>query len=652
MFRCSKDLAFHLRVMKAIMKPGLCLNYFTVELMLDEYSRNNSILGAECLRISAWLQNHKHITKSGIALPDNIQIHQTFVDASLKYSKDTRYFALSIENFIMAYDTKVITKNEPFHFTVLLTNLENAHVNVHKLLLELFKRMVKCYKADAYYDKDMINDVIELPWTNRNKFSLLANLIWVNHELLMLHPKFKMSMFLEGIQIGLTNRHLLSASQSLIKSMQSKDAFKFQLVDTLAQLLWNDVDEQKVKNVLQFWLSPFDPQLMGKLYAALSEGGKLRGIPTTSEKFYRVLLLRNGFKRNFDYPELDERIRDFACDIDELPKKIEIFHILMDQVQSETDDHQRLSNILVLLKFLRFNISIKDSGFVELNVMRKLPDLFNLLATRKFRHEVILKEIFGVIRDDLYQHGLDLGCYESITFSLQLLQVILKLYFGASEARPRKANKSESSLGFGKYLRDNRIWDVTSDSNFKQLVKLMQEDDNSDLSDLAMRILTDYFIKTSLVDGMQFDGESFSTWIDEKVTDALKQPAVSSSASAFRHFVLKFEHCVTKDLGVQELLTTINLLKSLFMNLKKSPDPAQSLQEGVHLFKLMDCINYGITRLEPGKVQRTVTPVLNVLNKLIACHFLDFITDPSAPSSFEMIDEKMTKMIGKSRDES
>lgn len=643
-FQSSKNLLFHMKVMKAMMKPALCMNYFSVELLLDEYSRNTNIVGSECLRIYGWLQNHKFITKFNVYLPKNLQIHETFVQASLKYSKDTRYFALAIENYIMAYDTKVISENDSFTFPVVLTNLENSHQGVHKLLLDLFKRMVCCYSEQACNDKAMINDIIELPWNNRNKYPLLAIVIANNIDLLLTHPQFRMSSFLEGMLVGLTIHHLLATSQSLVKVIHSRDVFKCQLMEMISKVLWHG-DEQLVQNLIKYWISSFNGEFLEKLYNMMREDGKFTNVPTTSAKFYRLLMLRNAFKRIFNEPELDSRIKDFSCVIDGLPMKIEVFHILMDNIYVETDPHRRLENILTALKFIRFNMCIEDSSFIDQHVMRKLPDFFNLLASRKMQNIHIHTEIFGIIQTDIYQRGITLGSYESLTFSLKMLNIILKQYCGSAGSRLSKNTNIEGNLCFGKYLKDNQIWDVTSSLIFMQLIKLVEGDENSDLSELAVNLLVEYFIKKSLVDDFSVDGVNFEGWINKKVVDALNQADITSAAAAKRYFILKFELLMTKNSSTHELLCTVDLLKSRFMKLKTDSDPVKSMEEGSHLFNLMDCINYGIKRLTPSEVKVNLIPVLNVLLKIIAYHFMDFISDSEVPPSFEILDEKLMKLL-------
>lgn len=608
-FQTSKDLSFHLKVMKAILKPALCMNYFFVEQLLSWYEKEISSLGAECLRVYTWIQNFKHIETVNVFLPDNLRIAECFEDGSLKYSTETRYFALSIENMITAYDCDMMI-NHQFWLTIILTNLENSHQNVHKLLLELYKRMVMKYKEGDYGDNKLVEKVIELPWTSRNKYPLLAHLISVNHEFLLKSPNFRMADFIDGLQVGLTLHHLLAPSQTLVKVLRGKDTFKQPLIEMFAQVMWHG-DEKIAINLIKFWFSTLNEKEQVTLFNTMNKDRKFdANISTTSDKFYRLLLLRNAFKKIFAVPGLDIKIRQFACDIDDLPLKIEIFHVLMENVQTESDQLQRLEDVLIALKFIRFNITIEESSFVDQHIMRKLPDFFNLLASKKMSYINVLKEIFAIVRDDIFLQGFEINSYESITFSLKFLNVILKQYCGSSGARLSRNTNYEGNLSFGKYLKDNEIWNVTSPLIFNQLIKLMKDNENGDINELAMRLLVEYFIKKQLVEDLSVEGENFVTWIDKKVETILNQPTINASPGADRHFILKFEYLLSKGLFDQELQSMINDLKQRFVKLKNEDDPVASMENGLLIrssfiiYIFLKCFSFYFHRLEPLQTHR------------------------------------------------
>lgn len=201
-FWTSKDLSFHMKLLKSTMKPALCMNYVQVELLLDRYAMVVSNVGAECLKTYIWFQNNSFLEAVDVLMCNTIHFHENFVQTSLKYSGDTQYFALAIENYVSAYDIGQIGVCKEFTWTVILTNLENSHQNVHRLLLELFKRMMRCYNASERICSGMVSDILRLSWTNRNKYHFLAIIIATDTDILLQHKGFNSVMFYEGIQVS------------------------------------------------------------------------------------------------------------------------------------------------------------------------------------------------------------------------------------------------------------------------------------------------------------------------------------------------------------------------------------------------------------------------------------------------------------------
>ena len=621
------------------------MNYAYVEAMLQKHKPIN----AECLRIYTWLQNIPFITAYDVDLPtgpSRFEICETLDATSTQYSIYSEFFAVAIENYtIMTYSVDLKPKNKEEVFGLLLDNLENSHQNVHKLLLELFKKMAKYYDEESKTDQEMIAKVIGMPWTNRNKYQLLAILISTNCDALLSHSSFNIDHFMGGIQTGLTTHHLLAPSQTLVKAIKDKDPFKPKLIEIVARVLWFGED-QIADNLIKFWFSSFEPKLMEKVYTTMCQNKTFAVfIPTTSRKFYRLLMLRNAFKRVFKDHELDERVMNFACEIESVPTKIQIFHILIDNVHAEIFDRRRFQKILALLKFLQFNMCIKDSSFIDQHIMRKLPDVFNFLASMKMRNVEVLKEIFGIIVRDIYQYGIDLGTYESLSFSLKLLNIVLKQYFSDSGNRLSKKTNIEGNLSFGQYLKENQIWDVTSNEIFITLIKQVEGDEHSDISEMTEKMIVEHFISKQLGESFIVDGEKFVNWINMKVNETFKQKEISSAASTNRYYILKFEHLIhwSPNLANEELRNMIELTEKQFNMIEKDKDPVKSMEEGRHLFRHLDCVNYAIKRCKQVDAKR-----INTFMKEIMNHFLLYISHPKVPPTFEFFDEKLCKLLDRS----
>lgn len=642
----TKDISIQKIIMKALIKPALCMNYVYVEQFLREFG---SEIGAECLRIHGWLNNSKFIKAFGVHLPNNLQIRECFEMTAAKYSNDSRYFELAISNYIAAYDNSERATNASSAFKIILSNLENSHIGVHKQLLELFKRLIICYDEESQHDVIMLNTILELPWTNRNKYFLLTQIVIINIDLLLNHKNFNLTSLLKGIQTGLSIHHLMAPSQTFVKAIYAREPFRSKFMKMVAELLWT-AEVQVAKNLIKYWFTSFDQKFIEQLYQVMNADDKTSCIATTSPQFYRLLLLRNVFKRTFNDPQLDARIREFSCHIDDPAIKIEIFHILIEGVLSESNEVQQLQNILTLLQFLRHNMLTEDSSFADHHVMKRLPEFFNLLASRKLRNLQLQQEIFTIIRNDIYEHGVVFGSYESVVFSLKFLRVILKQYCGGVGGdRFSKNTNIEGNINFKKFLQANKIWDLTSEQIFLQLLKLVNECQNSDLSELALEILVKYFVNSSLVENVLMDnGATFNDWVSKRIYDLFNDPEISTAYSAKRYFALKFEMSINKGLGVHEMLCTIDELKKRFLKLQKSGDPVHAMTQGLHLFNVMDSINIGVRRLDPQISMQKIIPVLQVLLKIITYHFMDLINDPAVTTSFEVLDQKLIALIAKS----
>lgn len=62
---------------------------------------------------------------------------------------------------------------------------------------------------------------------------------------------------------------------------------------------------------------------------------------------------------------------------------------------------------------------------------------------------------------------------------------------------------------------------------------------------------------------------------------------------------------------------------------------------------MIDCVNYGLKRLEPSQVKLQLIPALSILLKIITSYFLNFMSDENVPPSFEILDQKLTSILAK-----
>lgn len=356
------------------------MNYLQMRGLFDTYAEENGKLAADCLRTHAWLQNYNFTEKFGVHLPDNLRIVESFNKlGNMSYNNETRFFALATENLLTAYQTKVVQKFSKIVFEVLMKNLENQQKNVRPLLFVLFKHLITCFVQPSLievepsvceelgnpsnqknYEENVVSEIMFLPWTNRNKFVLLTHLIAIKPESLLQHSNFHLASFINGIFVGLSMHHLYPQSQSLVKVIQNKDPFRNTLIASVSKFLEESTDDVLVENLVKYWFPSFDAKFLDKVKENFVQDKTVLQTPLTSTKFYRTLMLRNAFKNKFS-DEFDERVTKFACDVEDLQTKVQIFVMLTKNVYLEP----QLDNILIAFKFIRHHICFKGKKPVQ-----------------------------------------------------------------------------------------------------------------------------------------------------------------------------------------------------------------------------------------------------------------------------------------------
>lgn len=267
--------------------------------------------------------------------------------------------------------------------------------------------------------------------------------------------------------------------------------------------------------------------------------------------------------------------------------------------------------------------------------MRKLPEFFNLLASKKLRNIDLHREIFRIIGDEIFLHGIELGSYEAILFSLKTLNIILKQYCGDINRRFNKSTNIEENINFKKFLEDNEIWNLTSPTILNHLIKFVGENENSDVGELAVNIIVEFFIQKSVVKDIKQLEEKIKSTLNTDPTKARKVQ---------RFFILKFELSICNCSAKDEMIYLFDVLKTRFLKIEEDKNPIKLMEEGLHLFSIIECVNLGLRRMDPSEVKNSfMSPLIDLLKSIVS-HFLDFINDPSEAMSFEVVDQKLTKL--------
>ncbi|CRK96249.1 CLUMA_CG009676, isoform A [Clunio marinus] len=644
-FKVCKTLSQQKIILKALLKPALCMNYFHVECLFVEYEEQMSGLGAELLRNYMWIHNDEFIRKFGLTYPNHFNFHDSFVESSLAYKKDTKYFEVAIENNIAAYGTSMQVKlhhsfknkllkmqinqfksnmsgsefdndevgdNSDGHYNiVILSNLENLHQNVRPLILRLFKEVMKKYDSKNSSDNKMMETIIKLPWTDRNKYSLLSIIISNDAAPLLTNKYFVKNNLLNGLFVALSFDYLVATSALLVKAVYKHEFFQDSLIKILAKYLWIGQDNE-VNNIIKYWFNVIDQPFISKLYDFMSNDGKFLNIPTTSSKFYRLLVLRNAFKDNMKDPELDERIFKFALDIKEKPLKTEIFQIMINKVCTETDEDLQTSNISAFQHFIRSNM--EDSQFVD-HMMRKFPKFFKFLADKKPRKVEFHKRIFRIIKEDIFDHGMSVGTKESKLFSLKLFDVMTKEYF----------TNRKGSFEFIRYLEINKIWNIFSLTTIDSLIAFVSDDDIN-ISGIAFNILVENVMKP-------FPKEAITNVIVERVhllcPNELSDPMLNSFGC-----LLRLEICLINTNSLVLLFRHNALLEEHIicrLNCKKSYDcciDCFNLENRKVIF-VLDSINHLFTRGKLDIEQPYINLTMAYVDKLTSFLFDQLVEFPN-----------------------
>ncbi|KAL7022681.1 hypothetical protein ACKWTF_012344 [Chironomus riparius] len=639
----TKTMSFHKVLINAIVKLSVIANINGFENIQESYALEHGIIGANCLSAYGRLQNHKlfldHIYSSEV-------LYDTLIQCSLKYSKTTKFFSMAIENYIQAYDIKIVKSYDPFIIAMICTNLENCHKNVHKLLIELFQRIVI---NERKADKDIVDLILnKMSWHNRSKHYLLIQVLIHKSDMLLNYKDFDTKKFMNGLRIGLSQYHLYSSSLSVIKVIAHIQTFREQLIEISTDIILKG-SNYEATNYFRYWFTCFDDNLKNDLFYALTNSYDFNAVSSVSPFFYRSLIITNAFNRSISL-KIENSLRSYSYSIDDVNIKLEIFNILLNSVYSSKMFETAIENTLRFLKFIHFNMCVQDSLYID-SVMRKLPNFFNHLATTRFRSIEVCKEIFTIIRDDIFNHGIQFGTYESKVFSLKMLEVILKQYCGSIKQKrlSKKSNiNNNNHQEFKNHLKDNSIWDITSVEVFKHLVEMSRDTENSDICRIANEIILEYFIKTlTISENTIINGKSFLIWIDALMTENLNISDIESYHENISYCKMKIEHLIAKNSLdiVCELENLTSDLETRSKKLKLTNDPINAIQKGESVFALIDTINYLLSKIDKKLLAKGIISKLLSIAEGLTFQFLDFISDDKIPPSFDLLHKHLHKLV-------
>lgn len=643
----SKDLNFLKLASKVYLKFALCHDVESMDSILD---RSFNELGAGCLHTYAFLHNYKFFELLEVPLRAvDFSIHSLLVRASLRYSEESNFFGLTIENYEKAYDIGLIQKNESFLYTVIATNLENHHEFTHKPLLHLFQKMIENYSEKSH--PDVIEDILcELPWTNRNKYYLLSIILTTNETLIFAHRTFSEDFLLNGIRTGLKYRCLLSPSQALVRVVCNHPKFQEKFIKIVADILQNRNDSE-VQNLIKYWFGQFNQEFIELLFIELQLDKPLPVHAPASKEFKRIIVYRKLFKGLFKNEKVIQQIETQSCLVEDENAKVDTLHILMDKVVKKIDIHQIQSDIMMVLKFLECNMGFESTLFRDHHVMKKkMPEFLNFLASQKMRDVKTLTVVFTFINENLIQHGIKQNTFQHKIFGLKLLEVILKLYFGEHQPKLTKKTNKQKNLIFSEFLQNENIWNICDAQLFYQLVEMIQNE-NNDVVELSVKLISEFYLQRSVIDNiLENNNSNFLELIDTKIDEYLSHNDIQKADTAHLYYQLKIDYLLTKThLHEDELIKLVESLKCRFMLLKNSNDPVSAMNEGNHIFNVINSIQYFVKKMPNEKIKSKICLSLNVILKLIVHHFLNFVNNATVGPNYNWLDQNLVTLINYSK---
>lgn len=643
----SADLNFLKLASKVYLKFALCHD---VEAMTSILDRNFNEVGAGCLQTSAFLQNHHVFELLDVPLKAvDFSIHALLVRTSLRYCDESNYFGLSIENYLRAYEIGLATKNESFLYTVIITNLENHYICTHKPLLQLFEQVIAVYSEKSH--PDVIEDVLcELPWTNRNKYYLLGIILSKNENLLFEHRSYNEDFLLNGLRTGLQYRRLLSPSQALVRVVCNHPKFQSKFIKIVADILRNRNDIE-VQNLIKYWYGQFSQDFIELLFTELQLNKPLPVYQPTSKDFKRLIVFRKLFKGLFQNANVIKQIETQSCLVQDEDAKIDTLHILMDKVVKRIDMEHIEGDIMCLLTFLECNMGFESTLYRDHHVMKKrMPEFLNFLASHKMRNVKLLTVVFTFIKENLIQHGINESTYQHNIFAIKLLEVVLKLYLSEQQPKLTKKTNKEKNLIFSEFLKSEKIWDICDKHLFYQLVEMIQNV-NNDVVELAVKLLSEFYIQRSIMDQILVNNSlNFLDFIEEKINVYMNNVNLQKADTAHLYYRLKFEYLITQDeLSERELIKLVEALKCRFMLLKSRNDPVAAMNNGKHLFTVINSIEYYLMKMQPCQIKSKTCLSLNVILKLVVHHFLTYVNDIKYGPNYNWLDQRLECIVENSQ---
>ncbi|XP_037028211.1 uncharacterized protein LOC119068643 [Bradysia coprophila] len=522
--------------------------------------------------------------------------------------------------------------------TTLYSCAESTFNGARQETLEFFKYWIQ----DEIVALDVFGEICYgWPWTNRNKYYLLA-ILFERHNFynLLKRHDIDATYFVRGVVISLQYRNLIAPGQSLIVQL-----VKLNIVETfnvIADVLRYSTDFE-LYNCVQ-WLHCISN--LKYLYDRLDLAN---GNIFTDAKFgylfesnmEKLVLFRRTFKVSFEkHPKIGEIDRVIVSKYQtvRLVHRAAIFEVLITNTMTRLDAIEE--NLCHLQNFLKDNMSHEHSALRQ-DIMKLLPNLFylltSLLRSATDERKSKIKSFFQFLKLQIFDIGIGQEQYQPLIFSLRLYAILMKLLFGCRQDRLIKEFNVDKNKRLRSFLIDENVWDPCSAEHCNTLIDLVQSEFD-DVRDISTELLVRFFPTNAI--GNRYHELMTSTDIQQ----------------------CRYSHLFAR-IAMQNDESQLQSTLKQFLNSNESDynDPFRKANTGNHLFGAVNCLNefYCFRKDMAMSGQREKNSTANTMTDItagerITNHFL-LLLKTACPDeakhgspSFEKMDESLELLLSRS----
>ncbi|XP_055384273.1 uncharacterized protein LOC129613948 [Condylostylus longicornis] len=527
----------------------------------------------------------------------------------------------------------------------------NTSFRIRDEILQLFERYVQRSPEEAC---EIVFIVLNyMPWTNKNKFYILSIIFKVySYEFVKTRVEFENEEFFEGIRLALTFKHLFSAAQCLIRSLNNLSNEIF--IEFILKLFENASEKEMVNLNSQWWKHIENRE---QIYFKLNMDNIFRNVTQSSSGTYRNILICYLFRSNILKSDENTFYKILIYFIDHYGKFDEKAQLFIYKFITDT-----LSNVNLMERYGLFNdIMNFFVGFFKVNIytslpdfrqsiLEKVPDIINFASkilhwasdTASAKSVQLINEIEIFFRNiiEIYECGISLSNeYQPIIFSLKLFNQTLKTIY----LKPERINvKNLTNQKLIEFLNEKSIFD------FKKVqIQLLQLLDNDLVQyDDVQAITVNIINSINLISSESPDYEAIleNCKIKCKSLEYNKCCKASIIASLI----------VDKNLDANNRLYEfcINNLSNSFKNFEQ--DPLLMCKTVHHLFGFINCLNILFSTEKQKYLFEDYENVIEIcfdINKIILklLKIANENIDENTSASFEIMDESLDLLLQKSK---